>query len=299
MKILIAGANGFIGSHLCRVLVQGGYEIGVVCSATSNLAKIEGLISLGVCRDSGIQSLLKFLESRRFDGVINLAAYYAFDYKPASVDRFIESNISLGVHLLEVAAASGIPWFLTIGTTWQNFKGAQYDPVDLYAATKKALQDIMRYYVSSGKLTCGVLKFTDTYGADDARKKVLPLWKKVAKTGELLLMSPGEQYIDLLHVSDVVEAIIAVILILEKSSIGFYDYVISSEKQLTLKELAGMVERIAGVRLNIHWGGRPYRTREVMMPAFIGNPVPGWSPRIPLEDGVREFFCHNDYKRDD
>ena len=179
---------------------------------------------------------------------------------------------------------------LGLGTTWQNFNGESHNPVNLYAATKQAFEDAMRFYASVGQLRCATMKLTDTYGPGDTRPKLLSRWKSLSKTGEVLAMSAGEQVIDLLHVDDVVQAIFKLITVLERSDIDFQDFVISSQREITLRELAILVERCAGVYLNIQWGARPYRAREVMRPTFIGQPIPGWIPQISLEKGIQSYF---------
>jgi hypothetical protein len=50
-----------------------------------------------------------------------------------------------------------------------------------------------------------------------------------------------------------------------------------------------LFEREAGVRLDIRWGERPYRQREVMVP-WQGPTLPGWRPRIDLSTGIRRVL---------
>jgi nucleoside-diphosphate-sugar epimerase len=50
-----------------------------------------------------------------------------------------------------------------------------------------------------------------------------------------------------------------------------------------------MVGDAAGKPLNIVWGGRPYRAREVMEPWTAFSTLPGWSPRISLKEGIRRM----------
>lgn len=290
MKLLITGASGFIGSHLCHALRAEGHDVGIVCTAHSNLAAIKGAAPSAICRSSDVSILIDFFQSHAFDGIVHLATYFCGEHQPDDIDRLLDANVIFGTHILEAASRSKIPWILSMGTTWQNFHGAVYDPVNLYAASKQAFEDIMRFYVSSGYFRAAILKLTDTYGPGDTRPKLLSQWKALAKTGALFPMSEGQQVIDLLHVDDVVRAIQRLVIIMQQGSEPFQDFVISSPQQMTLKELAKMVERIAEIKLNIQWGARPYREREVMNPAMIGMPVPGWEPVISLEEGIRSYF---------
>ena len=57
-------------------------------------------------------------------------------------------------------------------------------------------------------------------------------------------------------------------------------------KRVTLRELVAIFERVTQAPLRIEWGGRPYRQREVMEPWGEGRPLPGWTPRVGLEEGL-------------
>jgi hypothetical protein len=46
---------------------------------------------------------------------------------------------------------------------------------------------------------------------------------------------------------------------------------------------------VSGRKLNIEWGGRPYRDREVMVP-WKGIPVPGWKAKVNVEEGIQLFL---------
>jgi len=56
--------------------------------------------------------------------------------------------------------------------------------------------------------------------------------------------------------------------------------------------LAAIYEQATATTLNINWGVRPYREREVMMPWEKGEVVPGWKPQISMTNGI-EKLLHN------
>ena len=97
-------------------------------------------------------------------------------------------------------------------------------------------------------------------------------------------MSPGDQLIDIVHVDTVVDSYARLIQALDAGVISegsCESYYLSSNKKITLKELAQEYEQLNQVKLNINWGGRSYRRREVMAPVCIGHrvedlpPIPG------------------------
>jgi nucleoside-diphosphate-sugar epimerase len=49
-----------------------------------------------------------------------------------------------------------------------------------------------------------------------------------------------------------------------------------------------MFENISKTKLNINWGTKPYGKREVMVPWNKGKKIPGWKPRISLQEGIKK-----------
>ncbi len=124
------------------------------------------------------------------------------------------------------------------------------------------------------------------------RKKVVSLLIDTCLSGKQLSMSPGCQKIDIVHIDDVVRAYENALCIFNQTQLSgeYREYAVSSGVQITLKDLAGIVEKVSGKNIDILWGGFPYREREVMIPWTAFNPVPGWFPEIDLESGIRELY---------
>jgi CDP-paratose synthetase len=222
------------------------------------------------------EALAKILRKLGATGIIHLASHFTAEHQDSDVIPLLESNILFGTKLLDASVKAGIKWFLNTGTFWQHYNGCTYDPVNLYAATKQAFEDIGRYYANAHGLRFCTLKLCDTYGPNDTRNKIFTIWRKIAKSGEIIDMSPGDQLIDIVHVDQVVDSYIRIIKALDCGVINHENcesYYVTSGRKITLRELALEYERQNRVTLNINWGGRHYRQREVMMPACIGHNV--------------------------
>jgi len=59
---------------------------------------------------------------------------------------------------------------------------------------------------------------------------------------------------------------------------------------MSLRKLAEVFEKVTNKKLNIKWGARPYREREVMIPLENGEVVPNWKPKVSLEEGIKKLF---------
>jgi nucleoside-diphosphate-sugar epimerase len=205
---LVTGATGFIGSHLARRLVKDGWAVHAVVRSSSKrdlIHDIEHAIHFHIY-DGTIDSMQGILAESRPDTIFHLASLFLSQHQPRDITALIQSNITFGTHLVEAAVVNGCFQFINTGTSWQHYENEDYNPVNLYAATKQAFEDILKYYVEAHGVKVITLKLFDTYGPDDPRPKLMNLLKRAAETGETLEMSPGEQLIDLVHVDDVVEA---------------------------------------------------------------------------------------------
>jgi len=290
MKALVTGATGFVGSRLARRLVKDGHSVAILARETSGLHELEPVLrDIRVHRlDAAPDAIARAVATERPDIVFHLATYFVFDHKPEDLKPLIESNILFPLQLVDAMARAGVRFFVNTGSAWQHFEDKNYDPVCLHAATKQAFEDLLAYFVASGKIACITLKLNDTYGPNDPRRKIFTLLREAARNGQPLKMSAGAQAIDLVHIDDVVRAYLAAAARLIGSPVKSEDYVVSSGSPLPLRELVELYLEVAGTKLAIEWGARPYREREVMVPWTKGRPVPGWKPEVPLRRGLKE-----------
>lgn len=290
--ILITGGTGFIGSNLVKKMQRDGYSLLLLThnkhieSAGSGVEEWQ--------YTGNIDELKKLFQTKKIKGIIHLATCFAPAHTYEQIPRMINSNIELGTLLLDCAYNAGVSFFLNIGTFWQHYNADEYNPVNLYAATKQALEDIAAYYRIISDVKICTLCLNDTYGRGDTRKKIFPLWKELAADPQRTMeMSAGEQIIDILHIDDVVAGIIHLMKMMLDNApqiSGDYIFYLSATDKYTLRETAEIFEKVCGNKLNIKWGIKPYRLREVMLPACYGKLLPGWKSRISLVDGIKDFL---------
>ena len=292
MKILVTGATGFIGQNLVSSLVDDNYTVYAIVREHSKLSKIDSRIN--IFRYNGnIESLIEFFQKEKFDGIVHLASLVLVSHKPQDIPFLIDSNIKFGTELLECAKLSNVKWVINTGTFWQNYQNDDYNPVNLYAATKEAFEKIAKYYTETSSLIFTTIKLNDTFGPNDTRDKIFNLWQRISKSGEILDMSKGEQIIDISFIEDVVSSYIKLIEHLNsKQAFRFNQksFVVSNKEKYTLKELAKIYEEVSGHRLNINWGAREYREREVMIPYNKGELVPSWEQKYSLKEAIRKLI---------
>ena len=292
-KILITGASGFAGSNVVKHLLNKGYEICVVVRKSSNIHLIEEFsnqINIFVY-DNNLGNLIKFFKKFKPKTVCHLASLFIAEHNSSQVNDLIDSNIKFGSHILEAMKEANVYNLVNTGTSWQHFNNNNlYNPVCLYAATKQAFESIIDFYVDTYNFKVITLKLYDTYGENDVRPKLINLLNKFADEKTLLNMSPGNQELCLIHISDVCDAFEISINLLNEKKIGHKKYFLYTNEIFTLKKVIDLFEKISNKKININWGGRSYRKREVMKVFKDGINLPGWNPKISLAKGLKLYI---------
>ena len=260
MKIFLTGATGYIGGALLEHFVSTGNEVSIIVRPKSHLNSIENLFrNVQVYKYSGNYTELNFaLKESNPDIVIHVASFFLANHNPENIHELIDSNINFPTQLLEAMRENGVKHIVNTGTSWQHFDNQEYNPVNLYAATKKAFEDLSEFYIKAYGIKCVTLKLFDTYGPKDARKKLFFL----------------------VHAYD-----LAIQFAMEMKS-GTETFALSSNQRHTLREVVQIFSEITKVNIQVEWGGLPYREREVMTPWNDFLNLPEWSAKIDLKKGI-------------
>jgi nucleoside-diphosphate-sugar epimerase len=290
---LVTGASGFVGKHLSSHLLEAGWDVHAIIRSTSNINDLRKIVGKNlICHsyDGDINQLMTAMKNIQPTVVFHLASQFMSKHGIDDISSLISSNITFSTHLVEAMIQNGIYNLINTGTSWQHYMNDSFNPVNLYAATKQAFEDILKYYREITPIKIITLKLFDTYGPYDTRPKLFQLLNKVAQTNDTLKMSPGDQLIDIVYIDDVIEAFLlsAHYLITFQNYEG--DYAVSSLNPIKLRDLVQTYEKLLGKTLNIEWGGLPYREREVMNPWNTGKILPGWVPKTNLEKGINQML---------
>lgn len=288
----MTGATGYIGSHVLKYLLYKGWEIHVIADPKFGYANIEDVLSeIDLFEYEGnIMSLCEYFKNTNADVVFHLAAAVITNYKPEQVPILIQSNIQFGTEILEAMKSSETKLIVSTGSYWQNYKSDIYNPVDLYAATKEAFEKIVQYYVDAFGIRHINLRLFDVYGEDDKRPKLWNLLRDIAGTENSITVSPGEQKLDLVHINDVCTAYEASYHLLNNDNKCINrTFGVRTGRLLTLHEAITILEIAIGKHINVVFGGKPYKEREVMSPCEKYDNLPNWRANMTVEEGFKLF----------
>ena len=189
-------------------------------------------------------------------------------------------------------AKHSIQNFINTETYAESITGEEYNPQNLYSATKMAFKSILKYYVDTYNMKAISLVLSDTYGPNDTRKKFLNLVLDALKSQDLnFKMSLGEQEICYIYIEDVVNAYLKSRDLISSQGIKeLKTYSVFGNEILTLNNLVELLEKIFNKKLSTEKGYYPYRLREIMKFNYAHiERLPNWEPKISLKEGVKRI----------
>lgn len=270
-RVLLTGGTGFVGSAVGPLLDRLGCQ---VWAPTRE--------DLSASAPEIVERIQQFAPA----AVVHLAARFLAAHESADIPDLVRSNVELGTTIAEAAANCGARLVWT-STAWQHVDGHDYEPVSLYAATKQAFADIVRYYEGVRGLDAVDLTLFDTYGPGDPRGKVVAHLLAAAARGDSLQMSSGHQLIDVSYVDDIAAGIVQAAL--DESAPRAA--VLRSGAPITVRSLVDLVTEVTGVSLSVAWGARPDRPREMVTDWQVGETLAGWVPTVPLHEGLARCWA--------
>src|SRR3989339_459887 len=204
MKILITGADGFIGSHLTEMLLRKNYNVKALSfyNSFNNWGWLEGLrhqnleIVTGDIRDPHFcNMLLKDIEV-----VFHLAALIAIPYSYIAPNSYLETNISGTLNICQAARDNNVKRVLVTSTS-EVYGTAKYVPIDEnhpkqpqspYSASKIGADAIALSFFNSFQLPVTIVRPFNTYGPRQSARAFIPTvitqiasGKKNIKLGDL------------------------------------------------------------------------------------------------------------------
>jgi nucleoside-diphosphate-sugar epimerase len=288
-RLLISGSNGFVGSELIPIALNFGSEVFSI-----RRHKQGYLLKDHNKKNENADFIISTLEEISLvinsqTCVINLAACVSKLDEIENLKELISANLEFSSVLAKIACEENAKKFIQISTYSDSTDGETYSPQTFYAATKKANEDLLTYFHQNYLTDIIFLHFYDIYGSNQPHKRFLPLLIRAILSGENFQMSQGEQEVNFLHVKDACEAIVsAASMDSVKTSIPAH-YAVYGPETFTLKKLPKLAATILGKELNDKkiLMNLPYRKNEIMHFHPAHAPLPDWSARIRLNEGLK------------
>lgn len=276
MTVLVTGGAGFIGSNLVDRLVEQGKKVVVLDNYSTgnveNLIHLRGVhIMMGDITDKDRMKILD--ENYRFTHVFHLAALSRVEPSLSRPDLAYNTNVTGTLYMLELARKHNAKFVYAGSSTIST----RYETP--YGFTKYLGEELCNYYKSFHGVDSSIARFYNVYGPRQPESgeyaTVIGIFEKLAREGKTLTITgDGTQRRDFIHVSDIVDGLIA---ISEKGS-GDESYELGCGKNYSINEVAAMVSD--NIKYIPAREGEAHAT--LCFKEYRENL--GWEPKINLED---------------
>ena len=230
-RILVTGAAGFIGSHLCqRLLARGDTVIGLdnlndyyeVSLKENRLKRLTGKANFTFvkCDLADRAGMEKLFAEYKFDAVVNLAAQAGVRYSLTNPHAYVDANLIGFMNILEgcrhqqvghlVYASSSSVYGANTTMPFSVHDNIDH-PLSLYAASKKANELMAHTYAHLYGLPCTGLRFFTVYGPWGRPDMAMFLFTKAILAGEPIdVFNHGRMQRDFTYIDDIVEGVMRV-----------------------------------------------------------------------------------------
>lgn len=302
-KILVTGADGFIGSHLTDILLQEGFEVRALSQYNSfnNWGWLEGNNHPNlevVCGDVRDAAFCRHI-SKGCDTVFHLAALIAIPYSYVAPESYVDTNIKGTLNMCQAAMDCGVRRLIVTSTS-EVYGTAQYVPIDEkhprqpqspYSATKIGADAIAKSFYNAFNLPVVIARPFNTFGPRQSARAIIPTiitqiaaGKRSIKVGDL---SPTR---DFNFVKDTCRGFIA---LGKAENVEGQEINIATGKEVTMKETLETIARLMGVDVEYVVDKERLRPSKSEVFRLCGDnslitSLTDWRPQYTLEQGLAE-----------
>lgn len=315
-RILVTGAAGFIGFHLCQRLLQDGAvtvvgldNLNAYYDVALKQARLEQLHGYGkfefVRADLSDRTALETLfQTHGFQTVVHLAAQAGVRYSLENPHAYVDSNVVGFLHILEGCRQQGVEHlvFASSSSVYGNSSKIPFAiednvdyPVSLYAATKKSNELMAHCYSHLYQIPITGLRFFTVYGPWG--RPDMAYWKfteAILRDRPIEVYNHGKMQRDFTYIDDVIEGIIRVMAkIPDPNGPNHARYKLYNIGNHSPIELMTMIET-----LETCLGREAVKTLLPMQPGDVTRTYAdvddliqdvGFSPSTPIQVGLQRF----------
>lgn len=305
-RVLVTGADGFIGSHLTECLLEEGCHVrafvyynsfnswGWLDTLSSEQKKKLDIFSGDVRDPNGVRVAMKDI-----DIVFHLAALIAIPYSYHSPDSYIDTNVKGTLNIMQAARDLGVERVLVTSTS-EVYGTAQYVPIDEahprqpqspYSASKIGADCIAESFYRSFNVPVTIVRPFNTYGPRQSARAIIPTIITQLLNGQSLLkLGDLRPTRDLVFVKDTVDAFLC---IAKCDALIGHDVNIATQSEISVGGIAEKLIELIGIKPEIVNEGSRMRPAKSEVFRLLGSGeklkhLTSWQPSFSIDQGLAE-----------
>ena len=310
MKILVTGAAGFIGSHLCERLVNDHqvvgldnfcdfYDIKIKRKNVAKLSKNENfqLIKADIRKLDELEDIFALHD---FDLVIHLAAMAGVRPSIENPVLYTEVNINGTVNLLEECRKHNVKKFIfaSSSSVYGNNKKVPFSekdsvdhPISPYASTKKAGELICHSYHHLHQISLACLRFFTVYGPRQRPDLAIHKFSRMMLSGdEIPVFGDGSTRRDYTYIEDILDGILKTINYVMSSTV-FDVFNLGESQTISLSEMIKTIENELQIKAEKKiLPLQPGDVDQTFADISKSRKILGYDPKTNFRDGIAKFI---------
>lgn len=261
--VLVTGGAGFIGSHLVRRLLKGGYDVAVLTKDTTKFERIADVAPhITIIRDdlSDATRLKKLLEPLQVYGVFHCASSNIKQGAAAPEDDLVNVNVKGFIHLVQALADTDYEFFINSGSYLEYgthetpfLEDDLCRPVEIYALTKLVATLYGQAVARSAGKPIVTLRIYSPYGPEMEEGRLVEAVVRHAIRNEEIKLTSPETSRDFIFIDDLTDLYVEAA---EKAAAHAGEiFNAAGGKALTLKELVEKTIHLTSSKSTVVWGG--------------------------------------------
>jgi UDP-glucose 4-epimerase len=284
-KILVTGASGFIGSHLCRSLLEHGAEV----HGSSRRPPVGGHDDVRWWQSdlTDGEAVRKLFSAIRPHYIFHLASYVSGSRSLEAVLPTFHNNLTSAVNILTAATKQGCHRIILAGSLEEpEPEEGRATPCSPYAAAKWSCSAYARMFYALYKTPVVVARLFMVYGPGQKDiQKLIPYVTLSLLRDESPRLSSGQRPVDWIYVNDVVDGLVAMA---DSANIEGRTIDLGSGNLVTIRDVVEQMVTLINPRIQPFFGAIPERPMEKVRVANTlqtYNSI-AWRPKISIERGL-------------